>query len=142
MPIVPTNSQAFVSMVNTFPSNCYLNITEVADNDNRSPWMQHLNPNSSLIDDKFHGIMQLYHQSGIESDQGFNKSFTIAYQATEDDGCRGVALENQSTSGEFNVSAQLKGGKSYYILFGYHGYFIGEGKWHKPTEGQGQFSMK
>lgn len=137
LPLIPADNEAFVSMVNTFSKNCSLQITDSA-----SPWTQQLQPNSSLFDDRLNNNLQLFRQSGINTNDGLMKSFIVNYTAAVNGDCDGIAIENGAMNGSFTVSRLLEGGKSYYFVFGYQGYFTDEAQWDKPTEGQGQFSMK
>ncbi|CAJ0566904.1 unnamed protein product, partial [Mesorhabditis spiculigera] len=124
LPDIPGSSQAFVSVVNAYPSGTCdfeVNLPDFSS--------QVVPANSSLIDNELEKTKQLYR---LHVGSGMTANFQFARAASS----------SNCTIDPFTVAATLKGGKSYMVTLLPGGRsLIREASWDKPQEGQGQFAL-
>uniref|UniRef100_A0AC34GTB2 Uncharacterized protein n=1 Tax=Panagrolaimus sp. ES5 TaxID=591445 RepID=A0AC34GTB2_9BILA len=119
LPDIPKNDVAFVSLINSYGSNCNVAFNIPGASQTILP------RNTSLIDNKVEKIQTLLRL----------KPNTYLIQITSTGDCQG----NQ---GAITLTTNFEGGKSYYVAATPQGVFYDSTKWDKPTEGQGESSLR
>ncbi|TMS38712.1 hypothetical protein L596_005373 [Steinernema carpocapsae] len=125
LPDIPANNVAFVSVINAFPENCNLTITNNALPDH----IVYLQANHSLVEDKVVGRDELYRFTVGHSK---NITFNITYNGTE---CGKYKEQAKGFIHEF------VGGTTYYIAITPQGIISDTSSLKKPQEGEGESSV-
>uniref|UniRef100_A0A914YI80 Uncharacterized protein n=1 Tax=Panagrolaimus superbus TaxID=310955 RepID=A0A914YI80_9BILA len=135
LPDIPKRDVSFVSLINSYGSNCNVAFNIPGASQTILPRNTVIILNlifcyksvnlQSLIDNKVEKIQTLLRL----------KPNTYLIQITSTGDCQG-------NHGAVTLTAKFEGGKSYYVAATPQGVFYDSTKWDKPTEGQGESSLR
>ncbi|KAK5983892.1 hypothetical protein GCK32_000849 [Trichostrongylus colubriformis] len=120
LPDAPSKDEAFVSVINAFPSSTCNFDLKVDGYGSRK-----ITANNSLIDDKDRMIMDVIRTS---LNPLRNRTFSFS-------------SDGSNCPAHFEIKPQLEGGKSYLVVLTPEGWAILSNSWKKSQKGRGQFVL-